>query len=81
MSRAAAARVFFAGASCFLAALPVLAHHSLAAKYDTEQMIMLNGTVTKVDWSNPHARLFSTSKAPPGPFRCGTLRWPAPTCS
>ena len=40
-----------------LFALPLAAHHSLAAKYDTEQMIMLDGMVTKVDWSNPHARI------------------------
>jgi Family of unknown function (DUF6152) len=58
MGRSAAVRVFVAGASCVLAAFPVLAHHSLAAKYDVGQLIMLQGTVTKLDWSNPHARLY-----------------------
>jgi hypothetical protein len=66
MSRNAAARVFLAGASCLLATLPLLAHHSLAAKYDTEQVIMLDGTVTKLDWSNPHARLYLDIKGPAG---------------
>lgn len=41
-----------------LAAAPVLAHHSLAAKYDTRQTIMLNGTVTKITWDNPHVHLY-----------------------
>lgn len=37
---------------------PLLAHHSLAAKYDTKQSIMLKGTVTKITWDNPHVHLF-----------------------
>lgn len=54
------------GAICLAAALPMLAHHALAAKYDTRQVIMLDGTVTKVDWSNPHARLYLDIKGPAG---------------
>ena len=41
-----------------LAAAPVLAHHSVAAKYDTRQSITLRGTVTKITWDNPHVRLY-----------------------
>ena len=66
MARNAIKRTLLAGASCLLAALPLLAHHSLAAKYDTEQTVMLDGTVTKLDWSNPHARLFLDIKGPAG---------------
>ena len=36
------------------AALPALAHHSFAAEYDSQQPIKLTGTVTKVEWMNPH---------------------------
>src|SRR5688500_6732408 len=32
----------------------VLAHHSAAAPYDTANKITLKGTVTKVEWKNPH---------------------------
>jgi hypothetical protein len=78
MGRNAAARVFFAGASCLLAALPVLAHHSLAAKYDTEQVIMLDGTVTKVDWSNPHARLYLDIKGPAGAIQMWDFEMASP---
>ncbi|MBV8846711.1 MAG: hypothetical protein JO307_28215 [Bryobacterales bacterium] len=40
------------------AALPVLAHHSFAAEYDAAKPITLTGTVTKVEWMNPHARFY-----------------------
>jgi hypothetical protein len=36
----------------------VLAHHALAAQFDTTRTITLTGAVTKFDWSNPHVRLY-----------------------
>lgn len=36
------------------AAVPALAHHSFAAEFDASQQIVLKGTVTKVEWFNPH---------------------------
>jgi len=40
--------------SLLMAAVPVLAHHSFAAEYDSTKPIELKGTVTKVEWANPH---------------------------
>jgi hypothetical protein len=38
------------------AAPPVVAHHSFAAEYDQSKTISLQGTVNKIEWTNPHAR-------------------------
>lgn len=34
------------------------AHHSFAAQYDINQPITLVGKVTRVEWTNPHARFY-----------------------
>lgn len=38
-----------------VAAVPVLAHHSFAAEFDAKQPVKLRGTVTKMEWINPHS--------------------------
>ena len=39
-----------------------LAHHSFAAQYDRNKPAALMGSVTKIDWINPHARFFMDVK-------------------
>jgi hypothetical protein len=47
-----------AGAMLLTAPAHMLAHHSFAAEYDAKKPITLKGTVTKVDWTNPHVYFY-----------------------
>ena len=49
--------IFMAGVLLAVSA-PLLAHHSFAAEYDANKPITLTGTVTKMEWMNPHARFY-----------------------
>ena len=43
-------------------AAPARAHHSFSAQYDASKHIELKGVVTKVEWTNPHARFYIDEK-------------------
>ena len=38
-----------------VAAVPAIAHHSFAAEFDAKRPVKLRGTVTKMEWINPHS--------------------------
>jgi len=46
---------WFVAALTLIAGVPVLAHHSFQAEFDTSKPVTLKGVVTKVEWMNPHA--------------------------
>jgi hypothetical protein len=49
-----------------LAVAPMLAHHSFAAEFDGSKPVDLVGTVTKVDWVNPHSWIYIDVKSDDG---------------
>jgi len=46
--------VLVAGLGLLLAAVPAFAHHSFVSEFDANKPIKLTGTVTKLEWQNPH---------------------------
>ena len=57
----------------FLAALPSLAHHPFSSEYDWKQPITVKGTVSKLDWTNPHAHIYVDAKDADGKTKSWTF--------
>ena len=70
MKRASLLTVAAAG-TLLLTAGAASAHHSFAAEFDRDMPITVTGTVTKVEWANPHARFYIDAKDDAGK----TVNW------
>ncbi len=53
--------VLAAGLALSVLAVPVFAHHSWTAEYDSTKPVTVKGVVTKVEWTNPHTHFYVDS--------------------
>ena len=58
--------VLLAAAGLVLAAVPAYAHHAFSAEFDGTQPVTLKGTLTKLEWVNPHGWVYMDVKNPDG---------------
>ena len=58
--------ILVAGLGLFCSVSPAVAHHAFGGEYDASKVVTLKGTVTKLEWTNPHARLYVDVTQPNG---------------
>ncbi len=68
-------RALLAGLLLVLASFPASAHHSTTAEFDVTHRMTLAGTLTKVDWVNPHIVVFMTAKDGAWKFESNPPAW------
>jgi hypothetical protein len=59
--------------------VPLAAHHSFAAEFDAKQPVLFKGTVTKMEWINPHVWIHMNVTQPNGKTEAWMVEGGAPT--
>ena len=59
-------------------AAPLSAHHSFATEFDESKPVTVKGTITKMDWVNPHSWLYIEVKGPDGTIQSWELEFGSP---
>ncbi len=58
--------LLIAGLGLLCSGATVGAHHSITGEYDPDKAVMLKGVVTRIEWTNPHARIYVDVAQPNG---------------
>jgi Family of unknown function (DUF6152) len=66
-----------AGALC--AVQQAQAHHAFAAEYDVAKPVTLSGTLTRMEWVNPHGWIYMDTKEPDGTVKHWTIETSGPS--
>lgn len=61
------------------AGAPALAHHSFGVAFDAEKTVTLTGTITKIEWTNPHTHIHADVKDDTGRVVSWTFEGYPPT--
>jgi hypothetical protein len=70
--------IVIAGVGLLLAALPVWAHHAFDAEFDAKKPVKFTGTITKMEWINPHAWIHIDVKGDDGKVTAWMIEGAAP---
>ena len=62
-----------------VATAPIAAHHSFAAEFDAKQPVLFKGTVTRMEWINPHVWIHMNVTQPNGKTEAWMVEGGAPT--
>ena len=60
--RISSARRISALVIALAAAVPAAAHHSFGVAFDAAKTVTITGTITKIDWTNPHTHVYADVK-------------------
>ena len=67
-------QLLWAAVAVLSCALPLMAHHSFAAEFDSSKTVTLHGIVSKVDWINPHIFVYLDVKDDSGKMTTWALQ-------
>jgi Family of unknown function (DUF6152) len=64
--------------SCLAASVSLVAHHAFSAEFDASKAVRISGTLTRIEWTNPHSYFHIDAKGETGEIEAWTCESGAP---